>query len=108
MPALFVLVLSLNLLSVVFGDLPKGAEFLGKGIDVVTGNLKPTSVQEVDDTFGFPNIYTPKVESDVEVINLNSGEFSISVSELETISEVTSEYSTTVSVSGSFKASASN
>jgi hypothetical protein len=85
-----------------FGSLPNGYEYLGKGIDITTANLMPTSVQEVDDNFGKPNIYTVSHSSDIYVTPLTSGQFSISSTEISTVSDITNSLSVAVSVSGSY------
>ena len=83
-------------------DLPLGSIYLGKGIDITVANLKPTTVDEVEATFGLPNIFTAKVADDVDVTPLTSGQYSISATQISTVSEVTSTYASTVSVSGSY------
>jgi hypothetical protein len=99
---IYAYLLTLLLATNTYGQLPQGAEYLGKGIDVTVANLKPMTVDEVDDTFGKPNIFTAKDPADIDQTTLTAGQFSISMTEITTISDVTSSFSDTVSVSGSY------
>jgi hypothetical protein len=96
------LVVFLILACAVAQDLPLGSTYLGKGIDITVANLKPTTVDEVEATFGLPNIFKANVADDIDVTPLTSGQYSISAKQISTVSEVTSTYASTVSVSGSY------
>jgi hypothetical protein len=42
-----------------------------------------------DDTFGLPNIYTVTTNHNVDVAPLTSGQYSVSSTELSTVSDIT-------------------
>jgi hypothetical protein len=83
-------------------DLPLGAEYLGQAVDITVANLMPGSVEEVQKTFGLPNIFNVKSSADIDVTPLTAGQFSVTATQLSTISDVQKTVSSTVSVSGSF------
>jgi hypothetical protein len=97
---LFIVVLTLG--CVTADDLPLGADYLGQAVDITVANLMPGSVEEVQKTFGLPNIFNVKSSADIDATTLTAGQFSVTATQFSTVSDVQKSVSSTISVSGSY------